>query len=89
MMLGVDHMPYFDVSVIVIALILLGRYLEARAKMGTSGAIKKLIGLQAKTARVIRDEKEIDLPIEQVVIGDIIRVRPGEKIPVDGRDIRR
>lgn len=84
MNLGIDAMPYFDVAVIVIGLILLGRYFEAKAKAGTSQAIKKLIGLQAKTARVVRDGKEIDLPIEQVVIGDIIRVRPGEKIPVDG-----
>lgn len=82
--LGLDAMPYFDVAVIVIGLILLGRYFEAKAKAGTSQAIKKLIGFQAKTARVIRDRKEIDLPIDQVVIGDIIRVRPGEKIPVDG-----
>lgn len=82
--LGVDHMPYFDVAVIVIGLILLGRYFEAKAKAGTSDAIKKLIGLQAKTARVVRDGKEIDIPIDQVVIGNIIRVRPGEKIPVDG-----
>ncbi len=81
---GVDHMPYFDVSVIVIGLILLGRYFEAKAKAGTSEAIKKLIGLQAKTARVIKNGKEIDIPIDQVVIGSIIRVRPGEKIPVDG-----
>lgn len=84
MNLGIDAMPYFDVAVIVIGLILLGRYFEAKAKAGTSQAIKKLIGLQAKTARVVRDGKEIDLPIEQVVIGDIIRVRPGEKVPVDG-----
>lgn len=84
MNLGIDHMPYFDVSVIVIGLILLGRYFEAKAKMGTSSAIKKLIGMQAKTARVIRDGREIDVPIEQVIKGDIIQVRPGEKIPVDG-----
>ena len=84
MNLGIEAMPYFDVAVIVIGLILLGRYFEAKAKIGTSQAIKKLIGLQAKTARVIRDRKEIDLPIEQVVVGDVIRVRPGEKIPVDG-----
>lgn len=81
---GVEAMPYFDVSTLVIGLILLGRYFEARAKAGTSDAIKKLVGLQAKTARVVRDNKEIDIPIEQVKIGDIIRVRPGEKIPVDG-----
>jgi len=82
--LGLEVMPYFDVATIVIGLILLGRYFEARAKSQTSEAIKKLIGLQAKTARVIRDGKEIDLPIEDVVIGDVIRVRPGEKIPTDG-----
>lgn len=82
--LGLDPMPYFDVSVIVIGLILLGRYFEAKAKAGTSQAIKKLIRLQAKTARVLRDDKEVDFPLEQVVIGDKIRVRPGEKIPVDG-----
>ncbi len=79
-----EMMPYFDVSTIIIALILLGRYFEARAKAGTSEAIKKLIGLQAKTARILRSGKEIDVPIEEVKMGDIIRVRPGEKIPVDG-----
>lgn len=78
---------YFDTGAIIIGLILLGRYLEARAKAGTSEAIKKLIGLQAKTARVIRNKEEIDIPIEEVKMGDIIRVRPGEKIPVDGRII--
>ena len=77
-------MPYFDVAVIVIGLILLGRYFEAKAKAGTSQAIKKLIGLQAKTARVIRGGKEIDISLEQVQVGDMVRVRPGEKIPVDG-----
>ncbi len=82
--LGLEPMPYFDVSTVVIGLILLGRYFEARAKMGTSEAIKKLIGLQAKTARVLRDGKELDIPISEVQIGDVIRVRPGEKVPVDG-----
>lgn len=89
--LGIEPAPYFDVATIIIGLILLGRYFEAKAKAGTSEAIKKLIGLQAKTARVIREKgegergkMEIDIPIEQVVIGDVIRVRPGEKIPVDG-----
>ncbi|MBI4037075.1 copper-translocating P-type ATPase [Candidatus Daviesbacteria bacterium] len=81
---GVRPEPYFDVSTIVIGLILLGRYFEAKAKLGTSEAIKKLIGLQAKTARVIQNGKEIDVPVDQVVIGSQIRVRPGEKIPVDG-----
>lgn len=75
---------YFDVSSLIIALILLGRYFEARAKAGTSEAIKKLIGLQAKTARVVKGKTETDIPIEEVKIGDLIRVRPGEKIPVDG-----
>src|SRR3989338_8059346 len=82
--IGIEPFPYFDVAAIIIGLILLGRYFEAKAKAGTSEAIKKLIGLQAKTARVIRGGKEIDVPINEVDIGDIIRVRPGEKIPVDG-----
>lgn len=81
---GLDTMPYFDVSALVIGLILLGRFFEARAKAGTSEAIKKLLGLQAKTARVVRNGKEIDIPLDQVVVGEVIRVRPGEKIPVDG-----
>ncbi len=85
--LGMEVMPYFDVATIVIGLILLGRYFEAQAKAGTSDAIKKLVGLQAKTARVVRDGKDVDIPIEQVQIGDTIRVRPGEKIPVDGEII--
>ncbi len=82
--LGINPMPYFDTSTIIIGLILLGRYFEARAKSATSNAIKKLIGLQAKTARVVRDGNEIDIPLEQVQIGDMLRVKPGEKIPVDG-----
>ncbi len=81
---GFENSTYFDVSTIIIGLILLGRYLEARAKAKTSDAIKKLIGLQAKTARVIKGNKEVDIPIELVQVGDVIRVRPGEKIPVDG-----
>ncbi len=87
--LGVEPMPYFDTSVTIIALILLGQFLEAKAKARTSDAIHKLIGLQAKTARVIRHIQnnlvETDIPIEEVVIGDLIRIRPGEKIPVDGK----
>lgn len=82
--IGIDPLPYFDTAAIIIGLILLGRYFEAKAKAGTSEAIKKLIGLQAKTARVLRNGKEVDIPIDQVEIGDSIRVRPGEKIPVDG-----
>jgi Cu+-exporting ATPase len=79
-----ETMPYFETSTAIIALVLLGRYLEAQAKAGTGEAIKKLIGLQAKTARVIRNKKEIDISIDEVAPGDLIRVRPGEKIPVDG-----
>jgi len=76
---------YFETSAVIITLILLGKYLEAVAKGRTSEAIRKLMGLQAKTARVIRNGKEEDIPIEEVVPGDVIIVRPGEKIPVDGR----
>ncbi|OGN04365.1 MAG: copper-translocating P-type ATPase [Candidatus Yanofskybacteria bacterium RIFCSPHIGHO2_02_FULL_44_12b] len=82
--IGIESMPYFDVATIVIGLILLGRYFEARAKAGTSEAIKKLMGLQAKTARVVRGGRESDIPINEVIIDDVIRVRPGDKIPVDG-----
>jgi Cu+-exporting ATPase len=76
--------PFYDVVSVVIALVVLGQALELRAKGRTSEAIKKLMGLQAKTARVIRDGKEMDIPVEEVLVGDIIQVRPGEKIPVDG-----
>ena len=75
---------YFEASAILITLIILGKYLEAAAKGKTSEAIKKLIGLQPKKARVKRDGKEIDIPIENVVVDDLIIVRPGEKIAVDG-----
>ncbi|MEG6586364.1 heavy metal translocating P-type ATPase [Dendrosporobacter sp. 1207_IL3150] len=75
---------YFETSAILITLIILGKLLEATAKGRTSEAIKALMGLKAKTARVVRDGKEIDIPTEQVILGDIIVVRPGEKIPVDG-----
>ena len=75
---------YYDVTVVVIALVDLGLAMELRAKGRTSEAIKKLIGLQAKTARVIREGKELDIPVEEVLVGDVVVVRPGEKIPVDG-----
>ncbi|BAZ37528.1 cation-transporting ATPase [Calothrix sp. NIES-4101] len=75
---------YYETCAVVITLILLGRLFENRAKGQTSEAIRKLIGLQAKTARLIRNGREIDVPIEQVEIGDVVLVRPGEKIPVDG-----
>jgi Cu+-exporting ATPase len=76
---------FWDVTDVVVALVVLGLALEIKAKGRTSQAIKKLIGLQAKTARVIRDGKEIDLPVEEVLVNDMIVVRPGEKIPVDGQ----
>lgn len=82
--IGVPMTMYYDTAAVIITLILLGRYLEAKAKAHTSDAIKKLLHLQAKTARVVRNGKEIDIPINQVRKGDVIRVRPGEKIPVDG-----
>ncbi len=82
--LGITRGTYFDTAAVIITLILLGRFLEAKAKAHTSDAIKKLLGLQAKTARVIRKGEEIDVPIDEVRVGDLIRVRPGEKIPVDG-----
>jgi Cu+-exporting ATPase len=75
---------YFDTTAIIIALILLGQVLEARAKGETNEAIRKLMGLQPKTARVVRDGEELDIPIEEVLVGDIVIVRPGEKVPVDG-----
>ncbi|MDH4218014.1 MAG: heavy metal translocating P-type ATPase [Candidatus Aminicenantes bacterium] len=81
---GIRPEVYFDTSALIIVLILLGKLLEARAKGQTSEAIKKLMGLQAKTARVIRNGKEQDIPVEEVLVGDFVLVRPGEKIPVDG-----
>ena len=78
---------YFDTAAIIVALILVGRFLEARAMGRTSEAIRRLIGLQPNTARVIRDGQELDVPVESVVTGDVVLVRPGEKVPVDGEVI--
>ncbi|MFB2835949.1 heavy metal translocating P-type ATPase [Floridanema evergladense] len=78
---------YYETAAVVITLILLGRFFENRARGQTSEAIRQLIGLQAKTARVIRNGKEVDIPIQEVQIDDVILVRPGEKIPVDGEVI--
>ncbi|MEI4768983.1 heavy metal translocating P-type ATPase [Psychrobacillus sp. FJAT-51614] len=78
---------YFETSAVLITLILLGKLFEAKAKGRSSEAIKKLMGLQAKTALVIRNETEVEIPLEEVVTGDIILVKPGEKIPVDGEVI--
>ncbi len=81
---GVHPHIYFESAAVIIAFILLGKTLEERAKARTSSAIKKLMGLQAKTVRVLREGIEAEIPIEEVVIGDVMVVRPGEKIPVDG-----
>jgi Cu+-exporting ATPase len=75
---------YYDVTVVVTALVVLGLALEVKARGRSSEAIKKLIGLQPKTARVVRDGRELDVPVEDVVAGEVILVRPGEKVPVDG-----
>ena len=84
---GLKPDVYFEAAAVIIALILLGRSLENRAKGQTSEAIRKLIGLQAKTARVIRNHQQVDIPITEVMLGDVVLVRPGEKIPVDGEII--
>lgn len=76
---------YFETAAFLITFVILGKLLEARAKGKASEAIKKLIGLQAKTARVIRGKSTIDIPVEQVQVGDVVLVRPGEKVPVDGK----
>ena len=81
---GIAPHVYFDGAAMIITLILLGRLLEAKAKGKTSMAIKRLMGLKPKTARVMREDKEIDIPIEAVMKGDLVLVRPGEKIPTDG-----
>lgn len=78
---------YFEAATVIVTLILLGRYFEARAKGRTSEAIKRLMELQVKTARVRRNGELIEIPLEQVVVGDILQVRPGEKIAVDGQVI--
>lgn len=78
------HDLYFESAAMILSLITLGKYLEARAKGKTSEAIAKLINLAPKTAKVIRNEQEIEIPVEEVVVGDIVIVRPGESIPVDG-----
>ncbi len=79
---------YFETAAFLITFVILGKWLEARAKNKTSDAIKKLMGLQAKTARVIRDGVTSDIPVDEVVKGDIVMVRPGEKVPVDGKIIK-
>lgn len=77
--------PFYDVTAVVTALVVLGQALEVRAKGQTSQAIRKLLDLQAKTARVLRDGREVEVPVEEVLVGDVVVVRPGDKIAVDGQ----
>ncbi len=81
---GIEAALYFDTSAVIVTLILFGRLLEARARGRASDAIRHLLGLQPRTARIVRDGHDIDINIEGVIVGDVIVVRPGEKIPVDG-----
>ena len=81
--MGMDY-TYYEAGAVIVTLILLGRYFEARAKGRTGDAIRRLMTLQAKTARLVRDGQEQDVPIEAVRVGDIVVVRPGERVPVDG-----
>ena len=78
---------YFDVTIVVIGFVTLGKYLESRSKLKTGEAIEKLLSLQAKTALVVRDGKEIEIAVSEVVVGDVVIVKPGAKIPVDGKII--
>ena len=84
---GVPADLYFEAVIVIIAFILTGNAFEARAKTRTSSALRALASLQPKTARIVRDDREFDLPVEQLVAGDIISVRPGERVPVDGEVI--
>ncbi len=81
---GIEPVTYFDSSAMIIGLILTGRWMEARAKAQASGAVAALVGLGARTARRVDGDHEIDVPIEDIRVGDLVRVRPGEKVPVDG-----
>jgi Cu+-exporting ATPase len=82
--MGLGAMPYYETSAVVITLVLLGRWLEARARGRTSEAIRRLVSLSPRTARVLRDGGETDVPTGDVLVGDLVRIRPGERVPVDG-----
>ena len=75
---------FYDTAIMLASFLMLGRYLEARAKGRTSEAIRKLAGLRAKTATILREGREEEIPVEDVVVGDIVVVKPGSKVPVDG-----
>ncbi len=81
---GLPLHVYYETSLIIVALVLAGKWMEARAKKRTAEAVTALVGLAPKTARVLRGDVETDIPVEEVVVGDVVRIRPGEKIPVDG-----
>jgi Cu+-exporting ATPase len=81
---GIEAETYFDSAAVIIGLVLFGRWLEARARGRAAGAVRALLGLQPTTARVLRDGGELDVPLESVAIGDLVRVRPGDRVPVDG-----
>jgi Cu2+-exporting ATPase/Cu+-exporting ATPase len=83
--LKVPEYTYFDVTIVVIGFVTFGKYLEARSRQRTGEAIEKLLGLQAKTALILKDGKEIEIPVGEVKIGDIVMIKPGAKIPVDGK----
>jgi P-type Cu+ transporter len=85
--LNLPEYVYFDVVIVVIGFVAFGKYLESKSKLKTGEAIEKLMGLQAKSALVVRDGKEVEVPVEQVSIGDVVIVKPGSKIPVDGEII--
>jgi Cu+-exporting ATPase len=82
--MALGAMPYYETSAVVITLVELGRWLEARARGRTSDAIRRLVALAPRTARVLRDGVEVDVPTSEVVVGDLVRIRPGERVPVDG-----
>src|SRR5690606_37645535 len=79
---------YYEAAAVIVALILLGRYLEARARGRTSEAIKRLVGLQPRVAHLLRDGVVVDVPVHAVQLGDVVEVRPGERVPVDGQVTR-
>lgn len=81
---GLPLHVYYETSLIIVALVLAGKWMEARAKKRTAEAVSALMGLAPKTARVVRGDAEIDIPVEEVAVGDVVRIRPGEKVPVDG-----
>jgi len=81
---GLPLHVYYETSLVIIALVLAGKWMEGRAKKRTAAAVTALVGLAPRTARIVRGDDEVDVPLEEVVVGDVVRIRPGEKVPVDG-----